>query len=664
MEKADLSFLKDPDNVQTQTYLQKKNRQYKRFFKRHKEAKHLKEAIKRLQTKSEDGCIWTDSDDISYQFVFPRNAEYEVLNRNNVVGFDFNSLMDQDDRDASDEEEEELFLGDIEPYQNHAVFGWNRTGDAWFDAHIYNFVSCRFYNEVIAFTDHYAWAADGLSFFYVSVEPVKNWPNKVFMHVLGSPVSEDLLIYEELDSRFVVEVVRSPSYLFVGSEEPEKTTEWRVYDAVNPLAKKPLLLGERKSGLEYYPDEIHGGDFCIKTNDGGQSPDFRLVLASRASPLDWSKEVIGHVAGRMLDDVAIFAKHLAIETVQDAVPGLLIVELEGSKRTHMVDIGVAQPYCVNLEKNCIVNSSVVRYSISSPLLPEQVIQYDMEKGEKIVLHEMRIHRSFDPSLYESELLRVPSRDGHSVIPVTLVYKRDDAPRKLVVLSGYQAYAEVDSPSFSYSTIALLNHGGAYAFCHGRGSSSLGREWHNDGRMLNKKNSMHDFCDAAKFLRAKQGFTDVVASGASAGGLLVLSSILMEPTLFSGCIARVPFCQILDDMMDPALPLTEQEYNEWGNPLESDEIREYIASYSPYDNVKSGQRYPPTLLSGAIADRQVMYHEPAMMARRLKAANRRNKVLLDIAMNQGHQGSQERTGSLKEISQDWAFALYCVGRRIN
>ena len=299
---------------------------------------------------------------------FPRGADYEVLNRNGVVGFDFNTLA-LEDRD--------LFFGSVDPYHNSLVFGFNYTGESWYTAVVYDFVACRFFqDERIPLTQDYAWSVDGASFVYTSVDPLRNRAYKVSLHRLGTHVSEDVVLYEERDARFNVAIFRSPSYIFVGSIESESTTEWRVLRADNPLAQ-PILLNERRQGWEIYPDEIPGGGLVLKVNDGGESPDFRLVYASSVTSKDWSKELLAHVAGRTLLDMHVVGSKVCVETVQNARMGIMVVETKDTAKSFAIPFEGSSPFSVALERNRYT-ASAVRFEVSSLVQPQSVIELDFE----------------------------------------------------------------------------------------------------------------------------------------------------------------------------------------------------------------------------------------------------------------------------------------------
>ena len=499
-----------------------------------------------------------------------------------------------------------------------------------------------------------AWASDNRTLFYVREDEAKR-AYRVYRHMLGSPDAQ--LIYEETDTRFSVSVSRSRSneYLFLTCHSAT-TSEVRSLRADAPQADPALILA-RRPDHEYYVDHGHGL-FYIVTNDKGRN--FRLVTTpvDDASPSNW-KEVIAHRGDVMLDGVEVFARHLVAHERAGGFPRLRVIRLADASE-HLIDM--PEPvYSVGGGANMEFDTDVFRFHYDSYITPDSEYDYHLDTRQRTLLKQREVKR-YDPAKYRSELHYAVTHDG-ARIPISLVYRIDrwrDGPQPLL-LYGYGAYGYSLDVDFSSTRLSLLDRGVIFACAHVRGGGEMGKHWHDDGRMLHKKNSFIDFIACAEHL-VREHYTEpsrLVIEGGSAGGLLMGAVTNLRPDLFRAVVAEVPFVDVINTMLDASLPLTTGEYEEWGNP--NDKLYyDYMLSYSPYDNLTK-KDYPAMLVETSLNDSQVMYWEPAKYAAKLRALKTDgNPLLLRVNMEAGHGGASGRYDYLREIAFTYSFILGVQG----
>ncbi len=517
--------------------------------------------------------------------------------------------------------------------------------------------------ERIEKTTRAVWAADNMTLFY-AVEDAAKRPYRVYRHRLLEPQGSDVLVYEEKDERFNTGLGRTRSRAWlVLSAESHTTSELRVLKADAP-AGTWTLVAPREQEHEY--DVDHRGDlFYIRTNSGGRN--FRLVTAPVAAPgrANW-KEIVPHRADVMLEDIDLFANHIVLHERANGLPRFSVTNL-----TTNVSHTVAFPepvYSAFSETNRVFSTNVFRYSYQSFVTPNSVFDYDMDLKTSKLLKEQEVP-GYDRALYRSERLWAAASDG-AKIPISIVWRAkaaDGTTRTLengpfpTWLNGYGSYGIPIPVTFSSNRLPLLDRGVVIAIAHIRGGGEMGKKWHDDGRMLKKKNSFTDFIAAAEFLVARKVTAKdrLVIEGGSAGGLLMGAVTNMRPDLFHAVVAKVPFVDVLNTMSDPTLPLTVGEYEEWGNPAKKAEY-EYIRTYSPYENLRKGA-YPAMLVMTSFNDSQVFYHEPAKYVARLRTLKTdASPLLLKTNMAAGHGGASGRYDYLHEIAFEWAFVLAQLG----
>ncbi|HXG58364.1 MAG TPA: S9 family peptidase [Thermoanaerobaculia bacterium] len=504
-------------------------------------------------------------------------------------------------------------------------------------------------------TGSVVWAADNRTLFY-TVENAAKRQWRVYRHVLGE--KEDVLVFEEADDLYDVYVERSRSgdWIFITSDS-KTTTEVRAIPANDPAAA-PRVIVPRRTDHKYYLE--HRGDrFYILTNDAGIN--YRVVSApvSDPDPKNWV-EVIEHRKPVRIEAIDLFANHLVAREREDGLSQFEIVDLRDGKRHR---ISFPEPaYAAGPGPNEVFDTKVFRYVYQSLVTPPTVYDYDMETREQVLLKRTEVPGGFDPANYRSERIFATAGDG-TKIPISLVYRKDVDPhgKNPLMLYAYGSYGASSNPTFSSNRLVLLDRGVVWAIAHVRGGGEMGKEWHEQGRMMVKKNTFTDFIAAAEHLiREKYTAKEKLAiSGGSAGGLLMGAVVNMRPDLFRVVAAYVPFVDVINTMLDASLPLTTQEYIEWGNPNEK-EAYLYMKSYDPYSNVAK-KKYPAMLVRTSLNDSQVGYWEGVKWVaklRRMKMDD--NLLLLKVKMDAGHGGASGRYDALKDTAFDYAFILSQLG----
>ncbi|PZO90435.1 MAG: S9 family peptidase [Sphingomonas sanxanigenens] len=499
-------------------------------------------------------------------------------------------------------------------------------------------------------------AADNLHLLYGLVD--EHWRTRTIKaHRLGTPSSEDRVVYHEEDIGYSVGVSLSGDrkWLLLTASE-HMTSETRLIPADDPFAE-PILIAARQTGREYDVD-IHGDDLLIRTND--THPNFRLVTAPIAAPGDW-REAIAPSEDFYLTDVSCFADFYVTEG-RDR--GLDQIELRdyATHAAKRIDFPEAS-YVAGLDENPEYATRVLRLSYESMVTPDTVVDYDVDTAAMTVLKVQEIPSGYDRDRYATERLEIVARDG-TAIPVSIVYAKDFAKdgKGALHLYAYGAYGYAIAPGFSTARLSLLDRGMAYAIAHIRGGDDLGYRWYLDGKLEKRTNTFNDFVDVTRGLIALGYAAEgrVTAAGRSAGGELMGAIVNQAPELYGAVIADVPFVDVLDTMLDETLPLTPGEWPEWGNPITDEKAFHLILSYSPYDNV-TAQAYPPMLISGGLNDPRVTYWEPAKWAAKLRATKTDDNILLlKTNMGAGHGGKSGRFESLREEAEEMAFILWQIG----
>jgi oligopeptidase B len=504
-----------------------------------------------------------------------------------------------------------------------------------------------------------AWAADNKTLFYTVDDHAKR-AYRLHRHVLGTDTASDPMLYEETDERFDVSVwqSRSKQYVFLLSGS-QTSSEVRYVPAARPI--EPLrLIAPRQENIEYYPD--HRGDlFYLRVNDRGRN--FRVVTAPVKSPgRERWKELVPHSDDILREELDVFESHYVLHEQENGLSHIRIADFK-SGQSHRLSMD--EPvYTVFSEENPEMRTGVYRFGYTSLVTPLSVFEYDINKRTRKLLKQQEVLGGYDPARYVSERIWARASDGTSV-PLSLVYRRGTRMdgKNPLLLSGYGSYGASYPVFFTPTNVSLLDRGVIVAIAHVRGGSEMGKKWHDQGRMLAKKNTFTDFIAAAEHLIA-QGYTSserLGITGRSAGGLLMGAVTNMRPDLFRAVISGVPFVDVINTMLNDDLPLTVTEYEEWGNPNIKEQY-DYIKSYCPYTNIEA-KEYPAILVVTSLNDSQVMYWEPAKYVARLRAhATGKHPVLLRIHMEAGHGGASGRYDRLRDIAVEYAFLLDQLGVR--
>jgi oligopeptidase B len=503
------------------------------------------------------------------------------------------------------------------------------------------------------------WAADNTTLFYTVEDEAQKRQFQLYRHTLGSPHSQDTLLYEETDERFNIGSgrTRDGKFLILQSSS-HTTTEERFLGADQPFDDW-TLIEPRRENIEYYADHRHGLLY-LRTNDTGRN--FRLVTTpvEKPSRANWT-EVLSHREATMLEEVDLFARFFVACERTNGLEHLRVFSFENDGETTAAPREITFPepvYSAHSHINRVFDTTKFRYGYQSFVTPSSVYEYDVRSGESTLLKQLEVPGGFDRSLYRSERLFATAPDGTQV-PVSIVYRADrfqEGANPLFVY-GYGSYGYSLPIGFSSNRLSLLDRGFVMAYAHIRGGGDLGKPWHDDGRLMRKRNTFTDFIAVTEHLLAK-GYGDpkrVAIEGGSAGGLLMGAVSNLRPDLFRAVVSHVPFVDVMNTMLDTSLPLTVPEYEEWGDPNQK-EAFEYMLSYSPYDNVEA-KAYPAMLVKTSLYDSQVMYWEPAKYVAKLRSLKTDGNVLLfHTNMTAGHSGASGRYDYLNEVAMDYAFLL--------
>jgi oligopeptidase B len=554
---------------------------------------------------------------------------------------------------------------DVSPDGRLLAYSTDFTGSERFTMRVKNLVTGETAADEIPDTFYgSAWSRDGSALFYVTVDDA--WrPYRVWRHAVGSPASEDVIVYEEADEKFWLSVglSRSERYVFISTESKLTSEAW-LLDATRPEGQFSVVM-TRRPGVEYSVEHQVRADgtdrLLILHNDHAEN--FELAEATVRDPSAWTT-LISHRADTRLLGVEAFADYLVVYLRRDALTGLRILRSDGSDH----EVAFGEPvYTVGPGANPEYESGQFRLGYTSLVTPDSVYDCDMATGGLTLLKRRPVlplpgRNEYNPDDYEQYQEWATAADG-TRIPISLVCPKGTARdgSSPFLLYGYGSYEISTDPGFSIPRLSLLDRGFGYAIAHIRGGGELGRRWYDDGKMLHKINTFTDFIACAEHLVA-QGWTTpsrLIARGGSAGGLLMGAVANLAPQDFGGIVANVPFVDALTTTLDPSLPLTITEWEEWGDPLHDPQVYAYMKTYSPYENV-SGQRYPPILAVTSLNDTRVLYREPAKWVARLQAAGRGGPFLLKTEMTAGHGGRSGRYDAWREEALILAWIVTTAG----
>ena len=651
----DYYWLKERENPEVIDYLERENDYYEKMTShtldlQNKLFKEIKDKI-----KEDDESVPYFLNGYWYKTKYKEGLDYPVytrfkdsLNNKEEILFDCNELAKKHDYFN-------LSNFQISPDNKIVAFSTDVVSRRLYSVQFKNLETGKVYSDkIINSSGSFAWANDNSTLFYTSrdVNTLRN--DKIFKHVLNTDYENDELVYFEKDETFYTNVSKSKSKKFIIiSSFSTLTSEFQFLPADN-INESFKLFNKRKRGVEYSINHYDDHFYIITNKDKAYNYKLMKTKISETSSENWT-DVVEHRKNVLIEGIDIFKDHLVVSERVDGLNRINIKKWDDSENYFLNFDN--ETFSSNTTTNLDFNSKKLKYAYNSLNEPYSVIEFDMITKEKTVLKQHKVlDKNFSKDNYVTERIWADSQDGNQ-IPISLIYKKGikrDGSNPLLIY-GYGSYGNTIDPSFSISRLSLLDRGFIYAISHVRGSEYLGRDWYENGKLLNKKNSFNDFVDSTKFL-ISEGYTSTkhcYAYGGSAGGLLMGAVINMAPELYNGVIAAVPFVDVITTMLDETIPLTTSEYDEWGNPNQK-EYYEYMMSYSPYDNV-SKLKYPNLLVTTGLHDSQVQYWEPAKWVAKLRDYKQdQNYLFLNTNMETGHGGSSGRFEAIKDLAKEYAF----------
>ena len=642
----------DPDVIK---YLEKENDYYEKKTSHTKEFqdKIFKEIKNRI--KEDDKSVPYFLNGYWYITKFKKDKDYpiyvrkkETLDSKEQILFDCNFL-------AKNYDFFNLSNIKISPDNKLAAYSIDTVSRRLYTIKIKNLETGKFLNDCIDNTSgNFAWGNDNTTLFYTNRDSETLRNDKIYKHVLGTNSKDDELVFHEKDNTFYTNVSKSKSNKFIViSSYSTLTSEFQFLNADNPHDDFKLF-SKRKRGLEYSINHFENYFYIITNTDNSKNYKLMKTSVKNTDYNNWIN-VIDHRKDVLIEGIDVFKNYLVVSERSNGLNRINIKKWDDSE-DYYLDFN-CETYSAYTTNNIDFNTNILRYGFNSLTDPPCVIDFNMESKEKTIRKQQQVlDPDFNKDNYISERIWSKSEDGTDV-PISLVYKKglQKNSKNPLLLYGYGSYGNTIDPYFSISRLSLLNRGFVFAIAHVRGSEYMGREWYENGKLLNKKNTFRDFISCTKYL-ISQGYTNSKQSyayGGSAGGLLMGSVINLAPELYNGVISAVPFVDVVTTMLDESIPLTTGEYDEWGNPNEK-EYYNYILSYSPYDNV-SQINYPNLLVTTGLYDSQVQYWEPAKWVAKLRELKKDNNLLLlNTNMSSGHGGASGRFEALKEVAKEYAF----------
>jgi oligopeptidase B len=649
----DYSWLRERANLDVTAYLEAEN-DYTAAMMRHTEPLQeelFKEMLARV--KEDDTDVPVRRDEWLYYSRTEQGKAYPIFcRRHDTAGSNEQIIFDQN---AAAEGHPFYQLGgfEVSPDHSHLALLVDTNGYEDFVLRVKDLRTGQFLADTAeALGFGLAWASDGRTLFYQTTDSAKR-ADQVWRHRLGDARQGDVSVYLDADPLFNVGVRRSRSgaFVFLTSSSFTSTETW-LLDAFAP-ASAPRLVAARGAGVEY--DVDHAGEWLYLLTNGDGVRDFKVMRAPVADPGDWS-EWLPPGDGVFVESVDLFRDFAVVSEREGGLRRLRVVDL-ASGSSHHVEFPEAA-YGVVLDENPEFATSTIRFTYSSLITPDSVYDYDVQARTRELRKRDEVLGGYDPAQYRVERLMANARDG-ALVPLSLVYRTPlarDGERPLV-LYAYGAYGHIIEPTFSSARLSLLDRGFIYAIAHVRGGQDMGRAWYDDGKMFGKMNTFTDFIDCAEFLvRERYTSSDrLVAHGGSAGGLLMGAIANLRGDLFHAIVADVPFVDVINTMLDASIPLTAQEWEQWGNPAEPAAYA-YMRTYSPYDNVRHGT-YPRMLVTSGVNDSRVAYWEPAKWVAKLRTHKTDSHILLmKMNMGAGHGGATGRYERLKETAFRYAFMI--------
>ncbi|WP_410523998.1 S9 family peptidase [Psychroflexus sp. ALD_RP9] len=654
-------WLNERDNPEVKAYLEAENNYYK------EETKHLNRftddlfAEMKSRIKEDDESVPYFLNEYWYQAKFETGKDYPIyirkfqsLEAKEELLFDVNKMAEAHDY-------YKLSGIAISPDNSMAAFGVDNVSRREYTIQVKNLKTGEILpTKIEKTTGSSCWANDNKTLFYTRKDPQTLRSYQIYKHVLGTDVSQDQLVYQEDDETYNCFVYKSKSkqFIIIGSSSTLQD-EYRFINANTPDAQFQVFQ-ERQPQLEY--SIMHYEDYFYILTNKGDAQNFKLMRTKieETSSIHWD-DVIKHREDILLEDVEIFKNYFVVTERFNGLSRLRVMSWDFNE-DFFIPIS-SETYTIGTSTNPDFNTDTFRYVFSSLITPTSVFDYNLSTKTEVKMKQQAVlDDSFDSSNYIEERQWAIAQDG-TRIPMSIVYKKGIKRngQNPLLQYGYGSYGHTVDPYFSTTRLSLLDRGFVFVIAHVRGGEYLGRPWYEAGKMLNKNNTFSDFIAVSEYL-ITHNYTkpeQLFAMGGSAGGLLIGAVINLRPELYHGVIAAVPFVDVVTTMLDESIPLTTGEYDEWGNPNQS-EYYHYIKSYSPYDNVNN-HSYPNMLVTTGFYDSQVQYWEPAKWVAKLRLqSNYSNKLYFETNMNTGHGGASGRFEALKELAKEYAFLFDLVG----
>lgn len=650
-------WLRNAEDPEVINYLKAENAYTEAVMKPTEELQKKLYKEMRRRIKETDMSVPERMGDYYYYFKSKKGQQYEIFCRKQACRSAREEILLDENLLARGHAYFAIGVYRISPDHRLLAYTVDTSGAEIYDLTIKDLEGDSLYRETIRDIDNsIQWHNDSRTLYYVTMDPARR-PYRLYRHTLAAPAQTDSLLYEETDERFFLDIskTRSQKYLIMTVASKTATECWFL-DADDRQDELRRLL-PRRPQVEYAVDH-HGDFFYILTNDVAKN--FRLVKTPVQEPRwDNLEEIIAGNDSICLEGMDAFQNFLVVYERYQGLPRLQVIDIV-TKTTYYPNF--PEPaFSFWPTRNPEFHTDYLRFYYTSLVTPISVYELDMKQNTLRLLKQNEV-RHYEPARYATERIFVRGAD-HALIPVVLVYRRDRRQNSLgpVLLSAYGAYGNTNDPFFSSSRICLLDRGFLYALAQVRGGGEMGRTWYEQGKLLNKKNSFTDFIAVAEYLIQKQytSSDQLCIEGGSAGGLLIGAVLNLRPDLFRAAIADVPFVDVLNTMLDPSIPLTVTEYEEWGNP-NLREYYDYIKAYAPYENVMA-KNYPNLLVTAGLNDPRVGFWEPAKWVAKLRALKTdQNLLLFKINMVAGHGGATGRYEYLKELAFEYAFLLRVLG----
>ncbi|MFA6037807.1 MAG: S9 family peptidase [Legionellales bacterium] len=642
-------WLRDKDNPEVMAYLKAEN-EYTKTTLESTDAlqERIFQEIRGRMKETDTGAPWQDGD-YDYYFRTVQELQYPIFCRKKI-GQDVEEILLDENIEAKAHNYFHLNALVLSIDQNLLAYTVDTAGDEYYTLLIKDLRTQTLLTDTIkGMGGDIVFAADNLHFWYTRLDDAHR-PFQVWQHKIGTPNEQDTLVFHEKDERFFLSISRTKDDAYLMVNVHSKISSEIHYTDAHTLTMPLLCLYPRAPHIEY-DIEHHQGDFIIHTNENAEN--FQLV---RVPVLNPSKEnwqvVLAHNSLVAIDSFEIMKDFIVVLERREGLSALHVLSFD-NKADYLIEVD-EPTYHLSLGHNCLLDSNILRFEYESLKTPHSVFDYNLNNKTQTLIKKNPVLGDFNEDDYVSERVFATAIDGVK-IPISLVYKKGLKKPAPLFLNSYGAYGITSDPWFSNARISLLNRGFAFAVAHIRGGGEFGKPWHDQGRFFKKHNTFDDFIAASEYLIA-QNYTSakqLVINGGSAGGLLMGAVVNKRPDLFGVCIANVPFVDVLNTMQDPTLPLSITEYDEWGDPNKS-EVHDYIASYSPYDNI-SRQAYPAILVTAGLTDWRVPFWEAAKWVAKLREYKTDDQLLLlKTDLEAGHYGLSGRYNMIREVALEYAF----------